>query len=603
MQCCVPSAVILCLRLPSDIVVWTTLVRQHTNFNMMICRGVLHLILDMSIAQQLRDARGDLKLASRRVVVLSRQWVLKEDDRATALAIYMLSKGELALVFKYLRCIGGQRHWPHVCDDALTWLVTREFRDATDEYLISLTDAGVTAFPKALARAYGYLQKWVACGWNHAENLEGHNVYSSNVLLHIEEQRVQIPECVRPESWGWPRSSKSASREFVRRWRNAYTGRMGKLLPRATDFSVEDFQVKARAAWQWYNHLAGRVAPGKRVLRVNLDETALSLHQGGRRGNIFLSKGHDATERISKSARRAYVTHVAFVCDDEVLQELLPQVIICNERTMPKAKITALRERLGNKFVLIRAPSAWVNTDICVMLVRLLAEALHPYRDLLQIILMLDAYRAHIGVRVWNAAVRHSVWILVIPAGLTWLLQVLDTHGFRSYKDHVYTSHQLHCIRNRWEPGSLEALFDAVKEATRSCLCGKGWAIAFDGNGFGDSQRRVRERVCKALGNMEIGVIPSSRPSMEQVKVCLPRRAKVFYKAIWRPVDAPVSDDKPACSSASPALVATGPIIVTSSSSSSSTYGLVAAPPIAARTRSHIAKAKAKATAKCDIFT
>ena len=36
----------------------------------------------------------------------------------------------------------------------------------------------------------------------------------------------------------------------------------------------------AFAAWGWYNYCASRVPVGKRVLRVNMDETAVCLFQG-----------------------------------------------------------------------------------------------------------------------------------------------------------------------------------------------------------------------------------------------------------------------------------------------------------------------------------
>ena len=184
------------------------------------------------------------------------------------------------------------------------------------------------------------------------------------------------------------------------------------------------------AAWQWYNHLEASVPPGKTALRINWDETAICLHQGGKKGNIFLCKGHNAVQQGTKAARRAYVTQVALVCDHPLIQRCLPQVVICNERTLPVKMHAALQARLGGNFVLLRRKTAWVNTDISVEIMRLIAQALQPFSHEWQPVLMLDAYRAHIGARVFNAGVRYKLWLLVVPAGMTWLLQVLDTHVF-----------------------------------------------------------------------------------------------------------------------------------------------------------------------------
>ena len=43
-------------------------------------------------------------------------------------------------------------------------------------------------------------------------------------------------------------------------------------------------------AWQHYNYFVGYVQVGRKVLRLNLDETSLCLWQGRRKGNVFIWK-------------------------------------------------------------------------------------------------------------------------------------------------------------------------------------------------------------------------------------------------------------------------------------------------------------------------
>ena len=74
--------------------------------------------------------------------------------------------------------------------------------------------------------------------------------------------------------------------------------------------------AKALASWQWFNYVAGAVQRGRRLLRINVDETAICLFQGGGRGNVFLKKAEDCHQHASLSQRRTYLTHVAFICDD-----------------------------------------------------------------------------------------------------------------------------------------------------------------------------------------------------------------------------------------------------------------------------------------------
>lgn len=297
------------------------------------------------------------------------------------------------------------------------------------------------------------------------------------------------------------------------------------------------FVYEAEAAWQWHNHLESKVEVGRRLLRINLDETALCLCQDDQKGNVFLHKGHNAMQKASLAARRAYITHVALVCDDATVQQSLPQIVICNERTLPQKVHGALQASLGDNFVLLRCASAWVNTDVMVEIVRLLAEALEPHITTLQPLLMLDAYRAHIGIRIFHAGARHNIWVLVVPAGLTWLLQVLDTHVFRAYKSCLRNAYQLLCVQNGLETHSLALLLDAVREATAVVINTEEWSDAFTKNGFGQSQSQVRPRVLKALEMKVSAAVPLDRPTESQLRLCFPRKAKLFYKAIWPGVD------------------------------------------------------------------
>ena len=48
--------------------------------------------------------------------------------------------------------------------------------------------------------------------------------------------------------------------------------------------------AEALAGWQWWNCAAQRVPPGLELLRINLDETAVCLFQGGGKGTVICRK-------------------------------------------------------------------------------------------------------------------------------------------------------------------------------------------------------------------------------------------------------------------------------------------------------------------------
>ena len=78
--------------------------------------------------------------------------------------------------------------------------------------------------------------------------------------------------------------------------------------------------LQAYTYWNWYNYLERRAASlGRRVLRINCDESPVCVYQGSGRGNVFPVQSR-ATKRkphqnVPKGLQRTYVTLLAFVCD------------------------------------------------------------------------------------------------------------------------------------------------------------------------------------------------------------------------------------------------------------------------------------------------
>ena len=152
---------------------------------------------------------------------------------------------------------------------------------------------------------------------------------------------------------------------------------------------------QAVATWQWANYLHAHVPSGKRALLVNFDETAVCAFQGDGKGNVFLGRG--AIQRVSCGKRRTYLSYVAFICDDPLLQPCLPQVVVANERTLTARDILLLHESCPLNVRVLRQKSAWVDKELCNKMVRWLADALAPYTSEVQPIVLFDACRSHVA--------------------------------------------------------------------------------------------------------------------------------------------------------------------------------------------------------------
>ncbi len=302
--------------------------------------------------------------------------------------------------------------------------------------------------------------------------------------------------------------------------------------------AIEGGCGQARASWQWFNFCAAQVPVGKTLLRVNTDETAICLFQGGGKGNVFVSRGEAAAQHVPRSRTRTYLTRVAFVCDNPLLQARLPQILVANTHTVSAAEHAALAGTLPPNFKLLRCQSAWMNERLAAQIVRWLRDSLSDVLDEYHVVLVLDAFPAHTTPLVFRACTATAIWPVLVPAQATWLLQPLDTHGFLSYKVRLQRAYQEARLSTETGEVRIGGLLSCIVTAVRDALESRDWASAFTSDGFSPGQMGVSERVLNHLQLTGAASAPRERPSPEQLALCFPRNRVVPVAAIWRRIDA-----------------------------------------------------------------
>lgn len=278
---------------------------------------------------------------------------------------------------------------------------------------------------------------------------------------------------------------------------------------------------------------------GKQVLRINLDETAVCVFQGGCDGHVFVSKRRAPVESVSISKRRRYMTHVAVVVDRADLQPLMPQFLIGNEATFLQTELHTLRAQCSANVHLVRQKSAWNNSKLCARIIRELKKVLAPYMDVVQPVLLMDTARIHLADALM-ACRRTGIWPALVPPKVTWLMQPLDTDGLSLYKHVLRQAYQRARASSADGEASMLDVIRCVCEAVRVVLQGRRWAIALDADGFGHRQARLSARIQHHLELATVPEIQVARPSLEQLRLCFPRRTKsIPLKTLVGPIDAP----------------------------------------------------------------
>ena len=225
---------------------------------------------------------------------------------------------------------------------------------------------------------------------------------------------------------------------------------------------------------------------------------------------------------------------MAVICDDPSLQPLLPQILIFNKKQLSKTRQQRLQRELPPNVIIIRQQSAWTNSLVHGAIMRLLGEVLGHFPTI-QPVLLQDAAPAHLGPVAFKEANGAGIWPVIVPANTTWLLQPLDTHGFRHYKAMLQNLYAGAFVALNRDPRP-EDVCPLLARVIRSTLQGTAWSKAFRGNGWLGNQTGVspfiRDHLCAAAAEPPIG---AGRPRREVLTHCFPQRHAFDITAVLAP--------------------------------------------------------------------
>ena len=270
-----------------------------------------------------------------------------------------------------------------------------------------------------------------------------------------------------------------------------------------------------------------------------MDESPIKFDQDRQlRGLIAVPKEElkRKTESIQRHAslamRRSVITLVAFTCDDEEVQRILPPVIIGNHKLLPRRVAAMHRGRADSVYVLSRE-SGWNNSKLQCEILKLLGQLLSSLSPTHWFVMSLDAHGAHIAPCVFEAACRANISLLVIPASMTHILQPLDTHVFSGLKLQLWKGAQTLALESAHGHFNIETFMSMACDVIGNVMS-RATPHAFASCGFSTRQQGVSERVLNALDLIQIPEVSSEPPSLQDLQLLWPQGRTIPIMSVFR---------------------------------------------------------------------
>jgi len=270
---------------------------------------------------------------------------------------------------------------------------------------------------------------------------------------------------------------------------------------------------------------------GKEPVFINLDETAVSCSWPQVRGNVvkprlWFRKRRGPFAKSKLKTIRTAVTHVALITHRSDVQAVLPQIFIGNEVAFPLDALESCQKPPTVQFW--RNKSSWNSVALMQRVVREVRAALHAFPNI-QPILIMDAAPIHLHPRVLEQGMKSDIWMACVPAGLTWLLQPLDTHAFSLYKAWLRNEFR---VERSAGPVSVQQWLDLLCRGATTFLCGRRWHRAFEADGIIGLRRTLSDSLRDHYALTDAGTPEAVPPTEQELQVLLPRGRKP-HRTLW----------------------------------------------------------------------
>ena len=294
--------------------------------------------------------------------------------------------------------------------------------------------------------------------------------------------------------------------------------------------------------WQWSNFLTGFAETSGRVVHINMDETGIRLLQIPGQGLIT-----EVARRAKRSARglkraatkhqtRGMFTLAVLVCDDDTVQQILPQVLIIGSGIMTARERQSVENNLPRNVHLWTAEKCWMTSQLMARLIRLVRSTVSKTLPDINIVFSADAYRAHITQSVWRAMAAAGILYYLIPARMTAVLQPCDVAVFARFKKQLAMKMQQREINQTAGTTTVPDLILEVCATIDTAVRAISWRQTFASCGLVGHQREVSNRVLEQLSMQNQTLMPRELPSLNQLKEVFPVNTVIPINCVFEGV-------------------------------------------------------------------
>lgn len=267
---------------------------------------------------------------------------------------------------------------------------------------------------------------------------------------------------------------------------------------------------QVRLYLNWVRYAIDVVMKGRTFVVINMDETSINSVEDsgcGLRGRVHLRQRVQHRGRDAEDRSNVKTSLLATVCDSAALQPLLPQIILpkYTKRATPPQSLRTTYAATGEPLEYWHRTGGWATTDVIKRWATRMRSAIHSFNPDAWIILVWDCSQTHLNLQVANHLRLLGILAIMLPAKLTWLLQVCDVCVFREFKQRLRMHKSF--LRLATPDGRLRAgdWISCCGGAVREIIVSRSWEDAFDRMGLGADVASIKGRVRRAIDVTSVG--------------------------------------------------------------------------------------------------